>query len=400
MDSEKALELVKHGATLLFLDVPQHTLIGIDTQMFTVGTAFKGTKMIPPGIHFVFYSSSTRDGKEFSPTIGFFVDVAPSQVIVRKWNQQDEWLAKLSEEEEERYSQAVKSLEFDKHLGPYNLSQYGAWKHLSNYITKDVVEKFEPVGGEITVIYESAILKGGPKTEMERALDEQMKKSKSGAASSTTEQPKGNRFYYTSIPRIIKHKGISGQELTSLNLDKTQLLESVLSKEYKDSEDLLLGELQFSFVAFLMGQSLESFMQWKSLVSLLLGCTEAPFQTRSGLFTKFIEVIYHQLKYGLQKESSGPEMGVLALLDDSWLASDSFLHLLCKDFFALVEEASVVDGDLLSWTRKFKELLENRLGWEFQKKSDVDGIYFDEDDEYAPVVEMLDESHGDYYMAT
>ena len=78
----------------------------------------------------------------------------------------------------------------------------------------------EPVGGEITVIYESAILKGGPKTEMERALDEQMKKSKSGAASSTTEQPKGNRFYYTSIPGIIKHKGISGQELTSLNLDK------------------------------------------------------------------------------------------------------------------------------------------------------------------------------------
>lgn len=55
---------------------------------------------------------------------------------------------------------------------------------------------------------------------MERALDEQMKKIKSGAASSTTEQPKGNRFYYTSIPRIIKHKGISGQELTSLNLDK------------------------------------------------------------------------------------------------------------------------------------------------------------------------------------
>ncbi|KAF3524324.1 hypothetical protein F2Q69_00050868 [Brassica cretica] len=45
-----------------------------------VGPAFKGIKMIPPGIHFVFYSSSTRDGKEFSPTIGFFVDVAPSQV--------------------------------------------------------------------------------------------------------------------------------------------------------------------------------------------------------------------------------------------------------------------------------------------------------------------------------
>jgi A1 cistron-splicing factor AAR2 len=111
------------------------------------------------------------------------------------------------------------------------------------------------------------------------------------------------------------------------------LLESVLSKEYKDSEDLLLGELQFSFVAFLMGQSLESFMQWKSIVSLLLGCTSAPFQTRSQLFTKFIKVIYHQLKYGLQKENSGPETGIHALLDDSWLASDSFLHFLCKVYF-------------------------------------------------------------------
>ena len=32
MDPQTALELVKHGATLLLLDVPQYTLIGIDTQ--------------------------------------------------------------------------------------------------------------------------------------------------------------------------------------------------------------------------------------------------------------------------------------------------------------------------------------------------------------------------------
>jgi len=80
----------------------------------------------------------------------------------------------------------------------------------------------EPVGGEITVTYESAILKGGPKTAMEIALDTQMKKSK--LTTSSTEQPKGNRFYYTSIPRIIKHKGMSGQELTSMNLDKVSPL--------------------------------------------------------------------------------------------------------------------------------------------------------------------------------
>ena len=69
-------------------------------------------------------------------------------------------------------------------------------------------------------------------------------------------------------------------------------------------------------------------------------------------------------------------------------------------------------------TRKFKELLESNLGWEFQQSSAVDGIYFEENDEvtiwiylncfdlcevcfihgpnwftlqFAPVVEMLDD---------
>ncbi|TXG72597.1 hypothetical protein EZV62_001176 [Acer yangbiense] len=391
MDPDAALELVKHGITLLLLDVPQYTLVGIDTQMFAVGPAFKGIKMIPPGVHFVFYSSSSRDGKEFSPIIGFFIDAGPSEVIVRKWDQQEERLVKVSEEEEVRYVQAVRSLEFDRQLGPYTLIQDGDWKRLSNYITKSTIERLEPIGGEITVTTE-LVMKNTPKTTMEKSLDEQLKTIK---FSTTVDKSERKGCYYTSIPRVIKRKGIQGEELTSLNLDKTQLLESLLMKDYGGSEDSLLGELQFAFIAFLMGQSLEAFLQWKSLVSLLFGCVEAPFHTRSQLFTKFIKVIYYQLKYGLQKDRSDVQTGASALLDDSWLSADSFLHHLCKDFFLLVQEASVVDGDLLSWTRKVKELLENSLGWEFQHSSAVDGMYFEEGDEYAPVVEMLDEPSTD-----
>ncbi|KAH9739121.1 AAR2 protein family [Citrus sinensis] len=359
MDPEAALELVKHGATLLLLDVPQYTLFGIDTQMFSVGPSFKGIKMIHPGVHFVFYSSSSRDGKEFSPIIGFFIDAGPSEVIVRKWDQQEERLVKVSEEEEARYTQAVCSLEFDKQLGPYTLSQYGEWKRLSSYITKSIIERIEPIGGEITVTAESGMMKNTPKSTMERALDEQLKTSKFAASVDSSQ--------------------------------KKELLESLITKNYGGSEDTLLGELQFAFIAFLMGQSLEAFLQWKSLVSLLFGCSEAPLHTRSQLFTMFIKVIYYQLKYGLQKDRNGTETGASALLDDSWLSADSFLHHLCKDFFALIQDASVVDGDLLTWTRKLRELLENSLGWEFQQSSAVDGMYFEENDEYAPVVEMLDE---------
>lgn len=165
-------------------------------------------------------------------------------------------------------------------------------------------------------------------------------------------------------------------------------------KDYGGEEDLLLAELQFAFIAFLMGQSLEAFLQWKDLINLLLGCAEAPIRTRSQLFTKFIKILYYQLKYGLQKDHTDAavlEKGALTLLDESCLSADSFLQHRCKDFFSLVLEARVIDGDLLSWTRKLKELLEKSLGWDFQLDSAVDGIHFEEDDEFSPVVVMPDD---------
>ncbi|CAJ2672605.1 unnamed protein product [Trifolium pratense] len=61
--------------------------------------------------------------------------------------------------------------------------------------------------------------------------------------------------------------------------DKQAAKETLVEKNYGGSEHLLLllGELQFALIAFLMGQSLEAFLRWKSLLSLLFGCTEADF---------------------------------------------------------------------------------------------------------------------------
>ncbi|KAF6138913.1 hypothetical protein GIB67_025642 [Kingdonia uniflora] len=109
---------------------------------------------------------------------------------------------------------------------------------------------------------------------------------------------------------------------------------------------------------------------------------------------QFIQVIYYQLKFGLQESPAntiGTERGASIFMDDSWLSKESFFYLLCKEFFLLVQEASVVDGSLLSWTRRLQELLETTLGWELHKNNTVDGFYED-DDEFAPVVEILDDT--------
>lgn len=391
MDSETALELVKHGATIVLLDVPLYTMIGIDTQAYSSGPNFMGIKMIPPGVHFVYYSCSNREGSEFSPVFGSFIIAQPSQVIIYKWEKQEEHLAKLSEDEEVAYMEAVKRMEFDRQLGPYDLHQYGDWKRLSNYITKDSIERIEPIGGVISVTFEADISGNLPRTAMERALDKQLESSK---FSHPTRKFERKGCFYTTIPRVVKQQGFSGQDLTRLNLDKTHLLETILAREYGGVEDLLLAELQFSFIAFLMGQSLEAFLQWKQLTSLLFGCSEAPLRTRSQLYIKLVRVLHYQLTYGFQRDQI--ENGIAgrwteALMDESWLSADSFLYHLCKDFFALVLEAPGVNGDLLSSVRKLKELLENSLGWKFQQNIALEGALYEKDDEFAPVIVTMDE---------
>ena len=55
MNQDVAQSLFHEGATLIFTDVPKGTEFGIDCNVWTVDHKFKGIKMIPPGIHFVYY---------------------------------------------------------------------------------------------------------------------------------------------------------------------------------------------------------------------------------------------------------------------------------------------------------------------------------------------------------
>lgn len=64
------------------------------------------------------------------------------------------------------------------------------------------------------------MVKNTPKTSMEKALDEQLRASK---FSTTDDNSQKKGCYYTSIPRVIKRRGMQGEELTSLNLDKASV---------------------------------------------------------------------------------------------------------------------------------------------------------------------------------
>lgn len=85
----------------MLLDVPTGTEFGIDYNSWNVGPMFKGVKMIPPGLHFVFYSATGADGKQSAPRTGFFFEAKPQQVIVKRWNPDTEDLDDAPKDEEQ-----------------------------------------------------------------------------------------------------------------------------------------------------------------------------------------------------------------------------------------------------------------------------------------------------------
>ena len=105
MDPETAKRLFFEGATLILLDVPQGTEFGIDYTSWNVGPRFKGVKMVPPGLHFLFYSAVSNGGRQTAPRTGMFCFLKSRDIVVKKWDPVTEDLVDvvLDEEEIERY---------------------------------------------------------------------------------------------------------------------------------------------------------------------------------------------------------------------------------------------------------------------------------------------------------
>ena len=110
----------------------------------------------------------------------------------------------------------------------------------------------------------------------------------------------GNVFF-TDIPiRKLIH-GYSEKQVTISNFDKSTILQE-LSKKISFNQtgstlqfyQLLLGEWQFAFILFYLGQNYEGFEQWKKIVYLLSNCEEA-ISSHKDLFMNFIPVLYEQL---------------------------------------------------------------------------------------------------------
>jgi A1 cistron-splicing factor AAR2 len=261
---------------------------GIDLSQWIIGEKFMGIKLIPIGIHYISFSLS-EENNAFKQ--GFFIEIESgknkTKNIIREWSPKYQTFIRLSEETTKNYSIGLDNLDFDQHLGNYPYEQISNWKDLTSFLNIEIINRLQK---NINVTMCPELLEDKKIVENN---EENIIKNNENEGNNTTE----NEFNLYN--QLITYSDIEFTEFY-LNqpeyinsLDKSKLLEKILINFKKPEE--FLGEFQYSFILFLIGEVYESLKQWKDIF-ILISSSEGLIQNYEKFFCNFIEVIYNQLR--------------------------------------------------------------------------------------------------------
>ncbi|XP_035513277.1 protein AAR2 homolog [Morone saxatilis] len=358
MDPDVARRLFEEGATLVLLGVPQGTELGIDCKSWQVGPRFKGVKMIPPGLHFLHYCSVNQPscGGETGPRTGLFLTLKPRDILLATWDPKEEDLDFSASQNEEEVSRIRATLrDLDPFLGPYPYEVMRKWVSLTDRLSEEVAKSLQPLSGRICafsdVIPEVQLRHTKDRAEQPRN-DTACQSMKEGLDRLPRMKPReGTELRFSAIPQKTYPPGATPAEITQCSLDLSYALETVLEKNHELQPLNLLGELQFAFVCFLVGNVYEGFEHWKSLLALLCRSEEA-MRKRKELYLGLIAVLYHQLG------EIPPDFFV------DIVSQDNFLTSTLQDFFQFASGPGM-DGTLRKRAEKFKAHLTKKFRWDF-----------------------------------
>ncbi|KAM9057136.1 protein AAR2 homolog isoform 1-T2 [Megaptera novaeangliae] len=377
MDPELAKHLFFEGATVVILNMPKGTEFGIDYNSWEVGPKFRGVKMIPPGIHFLHYSSVDKaNPREVGPRMGFFLSLQQRGLKVLCWDAVQEEVDLSPAPEAVVEAMRANLQELDQFLGPYPYATLKKWISLTNFISEATVEKLQPESRHICAF--SEVL---PVLSMKYTKDRvgqnlplcgtECKSYQEGLARLPEMKPRaGTEIRFSELPTQMFPAGATPAEITRHSMDLSYALETVLSKQFPQSPQDVLGELQFAFVCFLLGNVYEAFEHWKQLLNLLCRSEEAMVKHHT-LYVNLISILYHQLG----------EIPADFFVDI--VSQDNFLTSTLQVFFSSACSVAV-DATLRQKAEKFQAHLTKKFQWDFEA----------EPEDCAPVVVVLPEGVG------
>lgn len=135
MNKASVQKLYENGAIFVILNVPEGTEFGIDMKSWNTGEKFRGIKMIPPGIHYVFFSAVAEGTGDSAPRTGFIHNFKTGEFLVKKWDQLNECISNDEVNDEEIVGLKENLRALDGFLGPYPFDIYDKWMNLTTHIT-------------------------------------------------------------------------------------------------------------------------------------------------------------------------------------------------------------------------------------------------------------------------
>ncbi|KAL9644528.1 hypothetical protein ABK040_009392 [Willaertia magna] len=383
--NDNFLDIVK--GTIVCLNAPKDLELGIDNFSFQLtNEEFRGMNQIPFRTPHLIYYNRTNHEKfgaigQGPRTCFFNIFTEDNPVVILDFDFIEEDFKIITDltSIDEKYDLIFKQYRngiFINQIVPYPEDKQKKWKDLVSFIDNDFLTEIEPINKKI----QSTLLE-----------EEENKKS---------------NVFYTNIPQKLTKKGLSPQQITKLNFDKSELLKEIITtKKFKYNNDeekatrYLLAEIQFSFICFLHGQCLHALKQWKKLIHLFSNCEDALLEY-TKLFISFIDVINKQFEMfpkdfieELEEQESAIDENLSKDLKEevelhkksNYKKSDHFLQKTLFQLFLTVEEINMemYDEDNEDWKRLYKciKQFKHYLETNFEGCKDL----FEQDEDDAPV---------------
>ncbi|XP_028849502.1 protein AAR2 homolog isoform X2 [Denticeps clupeoides] len=298
-------------------------------------------------------------GGEIGPKMGLFLALKPRELVLAHWDKKLEDLdfsASENQEEVERVKSGLKEL--DPFLGPYPYDTLRKWVSLTDRLTHEVASALQPLSGRICAFSDVVPELQLPHTKdrAEQKLprnDEACRSMKEGLERlPRMKQRDGTELRFSHIPEQTYPPGATPAQITQCSMDLSYALNCLLESHYSQQPLNVLGELQFAFVCFLVGNVYEAFEHWKKLLTLLCRSEDAMRQ-RHSLYLGLISVLYHQLG------EIPPDFFV------DIVSQNNFLTSTLQDFFQFASGPGV-DSTLRKKADKFKAHLTKKFRWDFE----------------------------------
>lgn len=342
------------GAILIIPDVPLGLDLGINCMSFETGPKFRGMSVIPQGLHFVYHSTGMAARQ------GFFWRTNGYDVSVRRWDPIEEHICasnNLSPESMATLVQELRRGDLNGNLGPYPVAQHHVWLNLSCFIHEKVLLRANCPAEEIIYPSEahdlaSLVIPSSSSKSSTKFEDKSRKTDKTFILQGNYAQFVNLTAAEVRLRDQISRTTTSASrpsELTALFIDKSSLLDDLQQNEYDSSWENILGEMQLSFILFLMIFCYDALEHWKKLVDTI--CRSERFLILKPDFAvAFMRILYEQLNFSPSDFFANE------------LSKDNFLRPAISALFEnLRQERGVLDTSILEHRKRLIKFFQKKF---------------------------------------